>query len=123
MLKNILKDTIKTGGLALLLTLNSCSNPQKSIVENYMKALMKEDIEEIKTYCTERKAKFITPLMIRMLKNRYEDYKIHSYIPYEGSKDEDNIYWIECRDGSYNRVVLTYEDSWKIVDISSPINP
>ncbi len=59
-----------------------------------------------------------------MLKNIYEDYKLHDYIDREGKEDRDDIWWIERHDGTYNRIILVEEDNeWKISDVSPPIDP
>ena len=57
MLKDILKDTIKVGGLALILS--SCSNsydPKEKVIRGYLEAIEDLDLEKIRSYCTERKA-------------------------------------------------------------------
>ena len=121
---DILKGASKFGGLSLLaFSLNSCS-PQGGVVEGYMNAIVKEDVEKVREYCTKKRGRYVNGLSVKMLKNLYEDYKLHDYIDMEGNIDRDDVWWIERRDGMYNRISLVIEDNqWKISDVSSPINP
>ena|SRR3989344_561860 len=123
-ISDIIKSSLKIAGLGLLaFNLNSCS-PQRGVVEGYMNALMDEDVEEVREYCTKKRAGHVNPLVIRILKNVYDGYELHSYIPREGKIDRGDIWWIERKDGMYNQIVLAVEGGeWKISDISSPIDP
>ena len=121
-LKDILKGSLKVGGLALLLSLNSCSS-KKSVIENYLNAVIKEDADEVRSYCSERWVNRINwNFTVKLLKNHYKEYVgIHDYIPEEGD-DNPEVYWIEYRDGDYERVSLIKEEgSWKIEDIGGHV--
>ena len=126
-LKNILNNGLKFSGLALLaLNLNSCSSknpkedPRYKTIEGYLQAIHEINLEDIKSYCTKRKAKglYAPEEKLEILKEVFEDSEIFSYIPKEGI-DNDDVYWVKKQNGYYAKFVLIEEDSkWKIDEIS-----
>ena len=129
----IINKTLKIGGLALLLNINSNEianaqfdwlfNPKKGVIEKYLEAAINSNAEKMKNYCTRKRANNfrLSDYGLKVYGQMYKGYRIHSYIPQEG-KDQENIYWIERKDGLYNHVILVKENGeWKIEDIGSPI--
>ena len=120
-LKDKVYDGIKIGTLGLILSLSSCS--KRNIVENYMEAFMKGNIEAMKSYCTKERSNHINSTLANFIRREYENYEIENYTPYEGPKDFDNIYWIRGKSG-YHQVTLVEENGkWKIYDISAAKRP
>ena len=123
-LKNILNNTIRFSGLSLLLlSLNSCSNSPKDVVENYLKCLGEGDENKIRDYCSDSKItrdlrNGIPSWIALSSKNHYRDAEVKSYIDHEGEvygQDRDDIVWIVHKDGDYHQVQLVKENgNWKV---------
>jgi hypothetical protein len=119
-LKGILND-LKLGGLALLLSLNSCSSP-KNVAEDYLDAIKSRNAEKLKMCCSHEILKNKTAIgWIMMTRAHYSDAFIKSYIPEEErryKKDLENIVWIIHNNGGYHQVSLIKEEGkWKVYDI------
>ena len=119
-LKDILKYSFRIGGLALLVSLNSCSSTS-SVVDSYLSALRSGNVEKMKKYMHPDWLSFRGTRNLLVTQNHYPDVEVKKFLSIENElygSDRENVVWIEHSDSRYHEVLLKKDGSeWKIEGI------